>query len=43
MSLHHRSLVGVYDVAGKRNTWVRAYATRAAHDRARRLPTGGHL
>ena len=32
MRLHHRSLVGVYDVAGKRNTWVCAHATPASQD-----------
>ena len=26
MSLHHRSLVGVYDVAGKRKTWICTFA-----------------
>ena len=37
MSLHHRSLVGVYDVAGKRKTWVCAYANNQ-HDLASAIP-----
>ena len=38
MSLHHRSLVGVYDVAGKRKTWVCAYANNQ-HDLGSEIPT----